>query len=116
MGWLAANGNPTALHFLFARNYALKPEPWEAVLKQKDVCLSPQASTQSRGFGETQLHRLQGIGAEKKAPRHELRFRVRLTCSYSQPKIPASVHSVSTCGGSSLALPHPAPFGLGRHG
>jgi len=30
---LAAKGNPTALHFLFIRNYALKSEPWQQVLK-----------------------------------------------------------------------------------
>src|ERR1700756_4040673 len=33
---LAAKGNPTALHFLFSRNYASKPEPWETVLKHRD--------------------------------------------------------------------------------
>ena len=64
---LAAKGNPTALHFLFSRNYAAKPEPWEAVLKHREVFLSRQASLQFRGFAEAQLRRLQGIGAGKKA-------------------------------------------------
>src|SRR5438445_8449019 len=69
---LAAKGNPTALHFLFSRNFAAKAEPWEEVLKHRDVFLSRQASTQFRGFADAQLRRLQGIGAGKKGQRHEL--------------------------------------------
>jgi hypothetical protein len=34
---LAAKGNPTALHFLFSRNYTLKPEPWQQILKSRDI-------------------------------------------------------------------------------
>ena len=63
---LAAKGNPTALHFLFSRNYVPHPEPWKDVLKHKDVFLSRQASTQFRGFAEAQLRRLQGISTGKK--------------------------------------------------
>ncbi len=59
---LAAKGNPTALHFLFSRDYAPSPEPWKKVLKHKDIFLSRQAATQFRGFAEAQLRRLQGIG------------------------------------------------------
>jgi predicted nucleotidyltransferase len=69
---LAAKGNPTALHFLFAHNYAPNPEPWEEILKQREVFLSRQASLQFRGFAEAQLRRLQGFGAGKKGQRHEL--------------------------------------------
>ena len=69
---LAAKGNPTALHFLFSRNYAPKPEPWQEILKHRDAFLSRLASTQFRGFAEAQLRRLQGIGAGKKGQRHEL--------------------------------------------
>ena len=69
---LAAKGNPTALHFLFSRNYAPRPESWEELVKHRDVFLSRQASTQFRGFAEAQLRRLQGIGAGKKGQRHEL--------------------------------------------
>ena len=69
---LAAKGNPTALHFLFSRNYAQRSEPWDEILKHRDVFLSRQASTQFRGFAEAQLRRLQGIGAGKKGQRHEL--------------------------------------------
>jgi len=69
---LAAKGNPTALHFLFSRNYAERPEPWKGVLDQREVFLSQQAATQFRGFAEAQVRRLQGIGTGKKGQRHEL--------------------------------------------
>jgi len=69
---LAANGNPTALHFLFSQNYALKSEPWQQILKSRDVFLSRQAALHFRGFTEAQVRRLQGIGTGKKGQRHEL--------------------------------------------
>lgn len=69
---LAAKGNPTALHFLFSHNYAPKPEPWEKVLKSRELFLSRQAGPQFRGFAESQVRRLQGIGTGKKGQRHEL--------------------------------------------
>jgi len=69
---LAAKGNPTALHFLFSRNYVPNSGSWEQVLKDTSVFLSRQAATQFRGFAEAQLRRLQGIGAGKKGQRHEL--------------------------------------------
>lgn len=72
MGWLAAKGNPTALHFLFAQNYASKPRPWEKILSNKQVFLSRQAASQFRGFADAQARRLQGIGSGKKGQPHEL--------------------------------------------
>ena len=69
---LAAKGNPTALHFLFSKNCASRPEPWSHVLKRRDLFLSRQASVQFRGFAEAQLRRLQGMGTGKKGQRHEL--------------------------------------------
>jgi predicted nucleotidyltransferase len=68
---LAAKGNPTALHFLFSQNYSAKPEPWEEILKSRGVFLSRQAAPQFRGFAESQLRRLQGIGTGKKGQRDE---------------------------------------------
>jgi len=69
---LAAKGNPTALHFLFSRNYAPTSTPWQEVLTQRAVFLSRQASNQFRGFAEAQVRRLQGIGTGKKGQRHGL--------------------------------------------
>jgi predicted nucleotidyltransferase len=69
---LAAKGNPTALHFIFSRNYAANSQPWGQVLMHRGVFLSRQASAQFRGFAEAQLRRLKGIGAGKKGQRREL--------------------------------------------
>jgi hypothetical protein len=69
---LAAKGNPTALHFLFSKNYSAKPKPWKEILKSRGVFLSRQAALQFRGFAESQVRRLQGIGTGKKGQRHEL--------------------------------------------
>lgn len=69
---LAAKGNPTALHFLFAPNHAPRPKPWESILGNKQVFLSRQAAVQFRGFADSQVRRLQGIGTGKKGQRHEL--------------------------------------------
>jgi len=69
---LAAKGNPTALHFLFAPNSAPKPKPWESLLIDKQAFLSRQAASQFRGFADAQVRRLQGIGTGKKGQRHEL--------------------------------------------
>jgi predicted nucleotidyltransferase len=43
---LAAKGNPTALHFLFAPNYALKPHAWEETAQGKRLFLSKAAAKQ----------------------------------------------------------------------
>jgi predicted nucleotidyltransferase len=69
---LAAKGNPTALHFLFAPNYAPKSEAWDDVLTNRQIFLSRQAASQFRGFADAQIRRLQGIGTGKKGQRHEL--------------------------------------------
>jgi predicted nucleotidyltransferase len=69
---LAAKGNPTALHFLFAKNYAPNPIPWGTVLNNRQIFLSRQAASQFRGFVDAQVRRLQGIGTGKKGQRHEL--------------------------------------------
>jgi hypothetical protein len=68
---LAAKGNPTAPHFLFAQNYSPNPELWKKVLESRNLFLSRQAAVQFRGFADAQVRRLQGIGAGKKGQRHE---------------------------------------------
>lgn len=69
---LAAKGNPTALHFLFAPNHAPHPEPWEKVCAHTKVFLSRTAAEQFKGFADAQIRRLQGFGTGKKGQRHEL--------------------------------------------
>ena len=55
---LAAKGNPTALHFLFAPNYPPRPHPWESILSDRRVFLSRQAAAQFQGFSDAQIRRL----------------------------------------------------------
>jgi predicted nucleotidyltransferase len=69
---LAAKGNPTALHFLFAQNYSANPQPWQEVLQARALFLSKLAAKQFRGFADSQVRRLQGLGTGKKGQRHEL--------------------------------------------
>jgi len=68
---LAAKGNPTALHFLFAPNYSTKSKPWEDILRRKNLLLSRAAARQFRGFADSQVRRVQGIGTGKRGKRHE---------------------------------------------
>jgi hypothetical protein len=72
MGWTRSQGQPTALHFLFAPNYAAKSEPWADILSSRQVFLSRQAASQFRGFADAQVRRLKGIGTGKKGQRDEL--------------------------------------------
>ena len=69
---LAAKGNPTALHFLFAHNYVEEQGPWADIVRHGNVFLSRQAAKQFSGFADAQIRRLQGIGTGKKGQRHEL--------------------------------------------
>jgi len=67
---LAAKGNPTALHFLFSRNYALKSEPWDRVLKSRNVFLSRQAALQFRGFAEAREWHTTGASRQDQRERN----------------------------------------------
>lgn len=71
---LAAKGNPTSLHFLFAPNFVPGPhaEYWNAILSQREIFLSRKAAQQFRGFADSQIRRLQGLGTGKKGQRDEL--------------------------------------------
>lgn len=68
---LAAKGNPTALHFLFAPNFSASPDAWEEIVRSRKLFLSKAAANQFRGFADSQVRRLQGIGTGKKGQRHE---------------------------------------------
>jgi uncharacterized protein len=69
---LAAKGNPTALHFLYAQNLSLSSQPWREIVQAKTLFLSKVAAKQFRGFADSQVRRLQGLGTGKKGQRHEL--------------------------------------------
>lgn len=69
---MAAKGNPTALHFLFAGPREIVPDTWLQIQKSRDVFLSRSSAGQFLGFAEDQLKRLTGEkGQGKKGKRPE---------------------------------------------
>jgi predicted nucleotidyltransferase len=69
---LAAKGNPTALHFLFAKS-AVRSQIWSEIQQQREVFLSRSCVPQFLGFADAQLKRMTGAsGRGKKGQRPEL--------------------------------------------
>src|SRR6202049_3815560 len=63
---LACKGNPTALHFLFAKG-TVRSKTWANILAHKDVFLSRLCVPQFLGFADAQLRRMTGqLGRGKK--------------------------------------------------
>ena len=74
---LAAKGNATALHFLFAGATASSDELWRLVEERREVFLSRQSATQFIGFADNQLRRITGEagrGAKGRRPEYESAF------------------------------------------
>src|SRR6202789_2093383 len=69
---LAANGNATSLHFLFADATSESDDSWGMVQAHRELFLSKRSSAQFLGFADNQLGRLTGAkGAGKKGQRPE---------------------------------------------
>ena len=69
---MACKGNPTALHFLFAKGL-LKNRIWSDVLKERNLFLARACAKQFVGFADDQLKRMTGEkGRGKKGQRSEL--------------------------------------------
>jgi predicted nucleotidyltransferase len=69
---LVCKGNPTALHFLFAKS-SVRSKTWTNVLGHKNVFLSRSCASQFLGFADDQLKRMTGQkGRGKKGQRPEL--------------------------------------------
>ena len=69
---LACKGNPTALHFLFAKN-AVQHPIWSIITDHKDVFLARSCAKQFVGFADDQLKRMTGRkGRGKKGQRPEI--------------------------------------------
>ncbi len=71
---LAAKGNATALHFLFAGATAVSDPLWMRVQDATHIFLSRQSATQFLGFAENQLKRITGDagrGAHGRRPEYE---------------------------------------------
>jgi uncharacterized protein len=69
---MAAKGNATALHFLFAEPRDVNPRTWRTIQKSKSVFLSRTSAKQFLGFADSQFKRLTGEkGSGKKGQRPE---------------------------------------------
>ena len=74
---LAAKGNATALHFLFADATAASSEAWLEVQAKAELFLSKRSAEQFLGFADNQLRRItgeKGRGAKGTRPEYEGRF------------------------------------------
>lgn len=71
---LAAKGNATALHFLFADATASSNALWRMVQMQRELFISKQSAAQFLGFAGNQLRRItreKGRGAKGRRPEYE---------------------------------------------
>jgi uncharacterized protein len=69
---MAAKGNATALHFLFANPHDVDPHTWHKIQKDQSVFLSRTSAKQFLGFADSQFKRLTGEkGSGKKGQRPE---------------------------------------------
>ncbi len=69
---MAAKGNATALHFLFAEPKEVDPRTWKGIQAHRDVFLSRVSAKQFLGFADAQFKRLTGEkGSGKKGQRPE---------------------------------------------
>ena len=74
---LAAKGNATALHFVFADATATSGETWKFVQERREVFLSKQSARQFLGFADNQKQRItgeKGSGAKGQRPEYIGRF------------------------------------------
>ena len=69
---MAAKGNATALHFLFAEPKEVSAKTWSKIQKHRGVFLSRNSANQFLGFADAQFKRLTGEkGSGKKGQRPE---------------------------------------------
>lgn len=69
---MAAKGNATALHFLFAEPREVAPESWRKIQSNRELFLSRSSAKQFLGFADDQFKRLTGEkGSGKKGQRLE---------------------------------------------
>ena len=69
---LAAKGNATTLHFLYAPPCdGIDRRVWDEIVQERSLFLSKNSAQQFRGFAESQLKRLKGEGVGKHGIRSE---------------------------------------------
>jgi uncharacterized protein len=74
---MAAKGNATALHFLFADPQEISPATWQKIQANGPVFLSRSAATQFLGFADAQFKRItgeRGRGAKGRRPEYECAY------------------------------------------
>jgi len=74
---MAARGNATALHFLFAGATAASAPIWARIQERRDIFLSKQSASQFLGFAENQLKRIigeKGKGSKGTRPEYECAY------------------------------------------
>lgn len=74
---MAARGNATALHFLFADATAASDPIWSMIQDRKKIFLSKRSAAQFVGFAENQLKRItgeRGKGSKGSRPEYECAF------------------------------------------
>jgi predicted nucleotidyltransferase len=74
---MAARGNATALHFLFADATAVSDSIWQTIQSRRDIFLSKRSAAQFLGFAENQLKRItgeKGKGSKGTRPEYECAF------------------------------------------
>jgi predicted nucleotidyltransferase len=72
---LACKGNPTALHFLFAKS-EIKSSIWKHIVASRNVLLSTACAKQFLGFADDQLKRMTRVkGRGKKGTRPEIEIK-----------------------------------------
>jgi uncharacterized protein len=72
MGWVSGEGESHSAAFSICEELRSKVKTVENLLNNRQVFLSRQAAVQFRGFADSQVRRLQGLGTGKKGQRHEL--------------------------------------------
>lgn len=69
---MAAKGNATALHFLFAEPREIRPDTWNEIQTNRELFLARTSAKQFLGFADDQFKRLTGEkGTGKKGQRPE---------------------------------------------
>jgi uncharacterized protein len=74
---MAAKGNATALHFLFANATATSDSIWSSIQEQAELFLSKRSAIQFLGFADNQMRRItgeMGKGAKGSRPEYECRY------------------------------------------
>jgi predicted nucleotidyltransferase len=71
---MAARGNATSLHFLFAQATAVSAPAWVPIEAAREIFLSKRSALQFLGFADNQLQRITGVkgkGAKGSRPEYE---------------------------------------------